>query len=102
MVEIFNGPLFLINTTKLLQIYGTIGGHPDPSITLSKTEDGLEVEVPADHPRIAVSLVNTKLKIVVISVYIEDGGTYLIKAKNEVGENQAVFVIETEGKNLVY
>lgn len=97
-VEIFDGPVFSVNTTKLLQITGTVDGQPDPNVTLSKIENGSEVEVPIDHPRITVDFMDTKLIITVINVHVKDSGKYLVKAKNVEGENQAMFTIATQGE----
>ena len=77
-------------------------GQPDPNVTLFKFEDGQEVVVPIDHPRITLNFMDTKLTITVNDVQVKDGGIYRIKAENEVGGNYADFHIIAEGKDFLY
>lgn len=97
-IEIIGGPIFSTNTTNRLQISGTVDGQPDPNVTLSKLENGQEVVVPLDHPRITLDFMDTRLHITVMGVQVKDNGTYRIKAANDVGGNYADFHIFAEGK----
>ena len=92
------GPHFSINTTERLQINGTVDGQPDPNVTLSKFENGQEILVPMDHPRIMIDFMDTILKIIVNNVQVEDNGTYRLTVTNEVGGNFADFSIEAKGE----
>lgn len=89
-------------TTKQLLINGSVDGQPDPNVTLSKFENGLELVVPIDHPRIILNFVDTKLTITVVDVQVKDGGMYRIRAANEVGGNYADFRIVVRGKGILH
>ena len=97
-VEITNGPTFSINTTERLQIDGIISGQPDPNITLYKVENGREVVISNDHPRITVDFGATKLTITIEDVRVNDNGMYRVKAANEVGGSSTDFTVMTRGE----
>ena len=89
-------------TTKRLLINGSVDGQPDPNVTLSKFENGQEVIISVDHPRITLNFMDTKLTITVKDVQVKDSGMYRIRAANEVGGNYADFHIMAKGKRILY
>ena len=97
-VEITGGPLFSINTTETLQINGIISGQPDPTITLCKIENGREVVISNDHPRITIVFIATRLTITIEEVCINDSGLYRVKAANEVGGSSTDFTVIIQGE----
>ena len=97
-VEITDGPSFSVSTTERLQINGIISGQPDPNITLYKVENGQEVVIPNDHPRITVDSVATRLTIAIEDVRVNDKGIYRVKAANEVGGSSTDFTVMTQGE----
>ena len=96
-VEIVDGPLFSISTTETLQINGIISGQPDPNITLYKVENGREVVISNDHPRITIVFIATRLTITIEGVCVNDSGVYRVKAANEVGGSSTDFAILIQG-----
>ena len=98
-VEIFNGPIYSIDTTGRLQINGTVIGQPDPNITLCKVENGEEVVISNDHPRIMVDFIPTRLTIAIRDVRVNDNGMYQVKATNEFGGSSTEFTVVTQGEN---
>ena len=101
-IVITNGPNFLINTTRQLQISGTVDGQPDPNVTLSKLENEQDVFMPIDDPRIMIEFTETRLTIVIEDVQVKDTGNYRIMATNEFGGNYTDFRIDTKGKKHTY
>lgn len=99
-VEIFEGPTFMVDTATRLQINGTVSGQPDPDISLYSVENGREVLISNNHPRITVDFVPTKLTIAIEDVRVNDSGEYRVKASNEVGGTSADFMIETRGESI--
>ena len=98
MIDISEGPTFPVNTTKMLQVCGTVDGHPEPNVTLYKVVDSQESVIHMDHPRITVTLMDTKLTITVFNAQVSDGGMYRIRATNERGGSYEDFYITTIGK----
>ena len=97
-VEIADGPSFSVSTTERLQINGIISGQPDPNITLYKVENGREVVISNDHPRITIDSVATRLTITIEDVRVNDKGIYQVKAANEVGGSSTDFIVMTQGE----
>ena len=98
-VQIYNSPIFSINTAERLQIYGTVTGQPDPNITLCKIENGQEVVIPNGHPRIVIDFIASRLTIAISDVRVNDNGVYRVKAANEFGGSSTEFTIITQGES---
>ena len=92
------GRTFLNSTTETLQINGIISGQPDPTITLCKIENGREVVISNDHPRITIVFIATRLTITIEEVCINDSGLYRVKAANEVGGSSTDFTVIIQGE----
>ena len=98
MIDITDGPRYSVQTTEELQICGTVDGHPEPNVTLYKVINDQESTIQMDHPRITVTFMDTKLRITVVNAQVSDGGTYRIRASNEIGDSHEDFDIVTLGK----